>query len=53
LFLYTIGVYGAGRVLLESVREEQDRIYGISVHRTISTGFLAGSLCAFVISWLR
>ena len=53
LFLYTIGAYGAGRIVLESVRDEQDRIMGMSVHKAISTGFVAISLCAFAIAWLR
>ena len=53
LFLYTIGAYGAGRIALESVREEQDRILGMSVHKAISTGFVAISLSAFAIAWLR
>ncbi len=42
-----------GRMVLESVRDEQDRFRGISVHKAISTGFVAISLCAFAIAWLR
>ncbi len=53
LFLYTIGAYGAGRIVLESMRDEQDRIMGVSMHKAISTGFVAISLCAFAIAWLR
>jgi phosphatidylglycerol:prolipoprotein diacylglycerol transferase len=53
LFLYTIGAYGAGRIVLESVRDEQDHISGISVQKGISAGFVAISLCAFAIAWFR
>jgi phosphatidylglycerol:prolipoprotein diacylglycerol transferase len=53
LFFYTIGAYGAGRIVLESVRDEQDRIMGMSIHKAISSGFVAVSVCAFAIAWLR
>ncbi|MGA9476618.1 MAG: prolipoprotein diacylglyceryl transferase family protein, partial [Desulfobacterales bacterium] len=53
LFFYVIGAYGAGRFVLESLRDEQDRFMGMSVHRAISTSFVAVSLCAFAVAWLR
>ena len=37
----------------ESLRDEQDRIMGMNVHKAISGGFVAISLCAFAIAWLR
>jgi phosphatidylglycerol---prolipoprotein diacylglyceryl transferase len=52
-FLYALGTYGAGRIMLESLRDEQDRVLGISLHRAISTGFVAIALCAFAFAWLR
>ena|ERR1044071_642933 len=52
-FLYAIGAYGAGRVVLESLRDEQDRVRGISVHKFISTGLIAASLGAFATGWWR
>lgn len=53
LFLFAIGAYGAGRIVLESMREELDRVMGMSVHKTISTAFVALSLGVFAIAWLR
>jgi phosphatidylglycerol:prolipoprotein diacylglycerol transferase len=53
LFFYVIGAYGAGRFVLESLRDEQDRLMGMSVYKAISTGFVAISLCAFAVAWLR
>lgn len=53
LFLYALGGYGAGRVWLESTRDEQDRVMGMRVHRVISTGFVAIAVGAFATSWLR
>jgi prolipoprotein diacylglyceryltransferase len=47
LFLYTIGAYGAGRILMESLREEQERIMGVSVHKAISAAFVAVAVCGF------
>jgi prolipoprotein diacylglyceryltransferase len=46
LLLYALGAYGAGRILLESLRDETDRVGGMSVHRAISTGFVAVALGA-------
>lgn len=53
LFLYTVGAYGAGRIVLESLRQEQDYVLGVSLHRTLSTAFVAISLVGFAIAWLR
>ncbi len=47
LFLYTIGAYGAGRILMESLREEQERIMGVSVHTAISAAFVTVAVCGF------
>ena len=53
LLLYALGAYGAGRILLESLRDETDRVGGMSVHRAISTGFVAIALGALAVAWLR
>ena len=53
IFLYTLAAYGAGRILLESTRQEQDRALGLGLHRTLSTVFVAIALVAFAIAWLR
>jgi phosphatidylglycerol:prolipoprotein diacylglycerol transferase len=53
LFFYTIGAYGAGRIVLEAAREEQDRVMGVSVQQAISAACVAVSLGAFTIrEWL-
>jgi phosphatidylglycerol:prolipoprotein diacylglycerol transferase len=51
LFIYAIGAYGAARGVLEPARENQDRVMGVSLHRAISTAFLALSLAAFAAWW--
>ncbi len=51
LLLYTVGAYGAGRIVLEYARNKQDRVMGISLPRAISTVFVTVSLVAFAISW--
>lgn len=53
LFLFALGAYGAGRIVLEPMRDELDRVMGMSVHKTISTAFVALSLGVFAIAWLR
>lgn len=52
LFLYTVAAYGAGRIVLESAREEQDQVLGLKLHRMLSTAFVAISLVAFAVMWL-
>ncbi len=52
LFLYAVGAYGLGRVLLESLRDEQDRVGGVSLHKAISLGLIATALGAFAAGWL-
>src|SRR5262245_58273124 len=52
LFLYTVGAYGAGRIVLESWREEQDSVRGVPLNQALSTAFAAVSLLAFAIAWL-
>ncbi len=51
LFLYAMGAYGAGRIVLESTRHEQDRLFGLTLHRALSTVFVAVSLAAFTLAW--
>jgi phosphatidylglycerol---prolipoprotein diacylglyceryl transferase len=53
LFLIALGAYGAGRIVLESMRDELDRVMGMSVHKTISITFVALSLGVFAVVWLR
>lgn len=49
----TIGAYAAGRIVLESAREQHRRVVGPGAQRTISTGLVAASLAAFAVAWLR
>ena len=51
LFLYVMGAYGAGRIVLESTRDEQDRLFGLTLHRALSGVFVAVSLAAFTFAW--
>ena len=41
LFLYALGGYGLGRLLLESTRERRDHVAGISLHHAISVLLIA------------
>jgi phosphatidylglycerol:prolipoprotein diacylglycerol transferase len=49
VFLYSLGVYAAGRIVLESTREVQDRVAGASLNCVISVGVAAASLAAYAI----
>jgi phosphatidylglycerol:prolipoprotein diacylglycerol transferase len=51
LILYTMGAYGAGRIVLESSRNKQNRVAGINLLRGISVTFVTVSLVAFAIAW--
>ncbi|MBA3356628.1 MAG: prolipoprotein diacylglyceryl transferase [Pyrinomonadaceae bacterium] len=53
LFLYSVGAYGAGRIVLESARDKRDRGGGINLPQAISAGFVTSSLVAFAIAWWR
>jgi prolipoprotein diacylglyceryltransferase len=50
LFLYTVGAYGAGRIVLESTRQEQDCVLGLALHRALSMVFVAVSVLAFALA---
>jgi phosphatidylglycerol---prolipoprotein diacylglyceryl transferase len=53
LILYTMGAYGAGRIVLESLRNKQDRILGVNLLQGISVTFVTISLVAFAVKcWL-
>lgn len=49
LFLYTAGAYAAGRIVLESTRHEQDRMFGLTVNRALSIVFAAIALGALTL----
>jgi phosphatidylglycerol:prolipoprotein diacylglycerol transferase len=51
VFLYALGSYGVGRIVLESLRDRPDRILGHSVHKAISVGIVGVSVCAFIMAW--
>jgi phosphatidylglycerol---prolipoprotein diacylglyceryl transferase len=52
LFLYALGTYGAGRIVLEATRQQQDTVLGFRLHRALSALFVAVSLVGFAIAWL-
>jgi phosphatidylglycerol---prolipoprotein diacylglyceryl transferase len=53
LFFYAIGTYGLGRVLLESIRDEQDRVMGVTLHKAISIGLVVIAISVFATAWSR
>jgi phosphatidylglycerol:prolipoprotein diacylglycerol transferase len=44
LFLYTMGAYGAGRIWLESTRQEQDIVFGVPINQILSAALVTVSL---------
>jgi phosphatidylglycerol---prolipoprotein diacylglyceryl transferase len=52
-FLYTVAAYSAGRIALERTRYHQDIAFGVALNGALSTMFIAVSLAAFAIVWLR
>jgi phosphatidylglycerol:prolipoprotein diacylglycerol transferase len=50
LLPYAVGSYGAGRLVLETLRESQDRIAGFSIQHAISMFFIVVALGTFAIA---
>ena len=50
LLPYAVGAYGAGRLVLETLRERQDRVAGFSLQHAISILFVAAGLGTFAIA---
>ena len=53
VILYTFGAYGAGRVVLEPLRDVQDRVQGIRLQRAISMALVVLALTGYSIAWVR
>jgi phosphatidylglycerol:prolipoprotein diacylglycerol transferase len=53
LFLYAMTSYAAGRFVLESTREVQDRVGKIALHHAISVMLVLLALAVLVIAWPR
>jgi phosphatidylglycerol:prolipoprotein diacylglycerol transferase len=53
LFLFCLAGYGVGRLLLESTREEQDRMGGLTIHHFISVALVVLSVVIFIGVWRR
>jgi phosphatidylglycerol:prolipoprotein diacylglycerol transferase len=53
LFFHTVGAYGAARIVLEGLRQQQDRVRGVSLHAAISALFVSVSIVAFGSAWWR
>jgi phosphatidylglycerol:prolipoprotein diacylglycerol transferase len=53
IFFYTVGAYGAGRLVLQVLREEQDRVLGVSVQAAISALLVVSAVVAFTTAWWR
>jgi len=50
LLPYAVGAYGAGRLVLETLRERQDCVAGVSLQHAISIFFVAAALGTFAIA---
>jgi phosphatidylglycerol:prolipoprotein diacylglycerol transferase len=50
LLLYALGAYSAGRLVLETFREHQDRLAGFSLQHAISIFFVAVGFGSFAIA---
>lgn len=53
LLLYVVGAYGAGRIVLEAMRDEQDRIIGLRLHTGLSAAFVLIALAAAGLACLQ
>lgn len=53
IFLCVVAAYGLARFVLEGLREYQDMVGGVSLHRAISAAFVVASAVIFVIAWPR
>lgn len=53
LFLYSLGTYSLGRIVLEKTRQRQDCVRSVLLHSAISVGFVIISLGAFMFEWLN
>jgi phosphatidylglycerol:prolipoprotein diacylglycerol transferase len=49
LFLLAITVYGAARVLLEGMRQEQTSVRGVTVNRAISAGYVFSGAVSYAL----
>jgi phosphatidylglycerol:prolipoprotein diacylglycerol transferase len=50
LLPYAVGTYGAGRLVLETLRERQERVTSISLQHVLSIFFVAAALGTFAIT---
>ena len=53
LFLAAVAAYGAGRIALQRMREEQDRVGVIDIQLAICSCLLALSLISLLVLWLN
>ena len=51
LFLYTLGAYGAGRIVLESKRQEQDFVFGLALNQIFLTASMIFSVMGLTITY--
>jgi phosphatidylglycerol:prolipoprotein diacylglycerol transferase len=47
VFLYTVGAYGAGRMVLQPMRQDPDRLFGLPLQRLVSAALVVISAGAF------
>jgi phosphatidylglycerol:prolipoprotein diacylglycerol transferase len=53
LFLYTMGAYGAGRLMLETLRQERDLIFGLPFNQMLSAALTMACLVGFATEFGR
>lgn len=51
IFLCVVAAYGSARFVLEGLREQQDMVGKVSLHRAISAACVVASAVTFVIAW--
>jgi phosphatidylglycerol---prolipoprotein diacylglyceryl transferase len=52
LFLSAVAAYAIGRIVLQPMRDEQDRVGNINIQQAISAALIALSLTALLVFWL-
>jgi prolipoprotein diacylglyceryltransferase len=52
VFLFALGFYGLGRIILEPLRDRPDRVAGLSLHRVLSAAFVAIALGGLAVALL-
>jgi phosphatidylglycerol:prolipoprotein diacylglycerol transferase len=52
LFISTVLAYGVGRIVLQPMRDEQDRVANVNIHQAVCAALVALSLIALLWLWI-